>query len=167
MGYTNEVTDINLGAHHGAYNTLHTMVEKLDSQLELAGKIRAVDQKTVALKILNSHFMKDIIGNLRAFTAQTFRCNKCNQKYRRPPLAGKCKRCGGPIQLTVHKGGIEKYLNTALIMVRKYNLDKYYVDRLLLVKDEIGALFPEELPPEDEGSKQFSLTDFMRTPSKK
>jgi len=53
-------------------------------------------------------------------------------------------------------------------MVRKYNLDQYYVDRLLLVKDEICALFPEELTPESEGSKQFSLTDFMRaTPLKK
>jgi len=168
MGYTNEVSDINLGAHHGAYNTLHTMMEKLDSQLELAGKLRAVDQKTVALKILNSHFMKDIVGNLRAYTAQIFRCTKCNRKYRRPPLTGKCIRCGGPIQLTVHKGGIEKYLNPALSLVKKYDLDQYYLDRLILIKDEIGSLFKEELESEDETSKQFSLTDFMKptTPKK-
>jgi DNA polymerase II large subunit len=161
FGYTEECSDINLGSFHGAYNTLTTMVEKLDSQLELASKLRAVDSKQVALKILNSHFMKDIVGNLRAFTSQTFRCTKCNRKYRRPPLSGKCQRCGGPIQMTVHKGGIEKYLHLALDMVKKYGLDQYYVDRLELVSLEIGQIFVDE-EKEDESSKQFSLTDFMR-----
>lgn len=165
-GYTEECSDINMGSFHGAYNTLTTMVEKLDSQLELAQKLRAVDAKQVALKILNSHFMKDIVGNLRAFTSQTFRCTKCNRKYRRPPLAGKCLRCGGPIQMTVHKGGIEKYLKPALDMVKKYELDPYYVDRLELVKLEMSQIFVEETVPE-ETSKQFSLTDFMRSSARK
>ena len=138
-----------MGSFHGAYNTLTTMVDKLDSQLELAQKLRAVDAKQVALKILNSHFMKDIVGNLRAFTSQTFRCTKCNRKYRRPPLAGKCQRCGGPIQMTVHKGGIEKYLKPALDMVKKYGLDQYYVDRLELVQLELSQIFVEEAVPEE------------------
>ena len=161
FSYTEECSNINMGSFHGAYNTLTTMVDKLDSQLELAQKLRAVDAKQVALKILNSHFMKDIVGNLRAFTSQTFRCTKCNRKYRRPPLAGKCQRCGGPIQMTVHKGGIEKYLKPALDMVKKYDLDEYYVDRLELVQLELNQIFVEEALPE-ELSKQFSLTDFMR-----
>jgi DNA polymerase II large subunit len=161
FSYTEECSDINLGSFHGAYNTLTTMVDKLDSQLELASKLRAVDSRQVALKILNSHFMKDIVGNLRAFTSQTFRCTKCNRKYRRPPLSGKCQRCGGSIQMTVHRGGIEKYLKTALDMVKKYDLDQYYVDRLELVSLEIGQIFVEEAVPE-ELSKQFSLTEFMR-----
>ncbi len=161
FSYTEECSDINLGSFHGAYNTLTTMVEKLDSQLELAAKLRAVDARQVALKILNSHFMKDIVGNLRAFTSQTFRCTKCNRKYRRPPLAGKCQRCGGHIQMTVHKGGIEKYLQPALDMVKKYGLDPYYVDRLELVRLELSQIFPEEEIVEETG-KQFSLTDFMR-----
>ena len=164
--YTEECSDINMGSFHGAYNTLTTMVEKLDSQLELAQKLRAVDAKQVALKILNSHFMKDIVGNLRAFTSQTFRCTKCNRKYRRPPLGGKCQRCGGPIQMTVHKGGILKYLQPALDMVKKYELDPYYVDRLELVRLELSQIFVEEDVPE-ETSKQFSLTDFMRSSAKK
>ena len=167
FSYTEECSDINLGSFHGAYNTLTTMVEKLDSQLELASKLRAVDSKQVALKILNSHFMKDIVGNLRAFTSQTFRCTKCNRKYRRPPLSGKCQRCGGHLQMTVHKGGIEKYLQLALEMVKKYGLDQYYVDRLELVGLEIGQIFVDD-EKEEEPSKQFSLTDFMRgAPAKK
>jgi len=160
--YTHECSDINLGSHIGSYTSLSTMIEKLDSQLELAKKIQAVDAKEVALRILNSHFMKDIVGNLRAFTNQTFRCTKCNRIYRRPPLLGKCQRCGGPIQLTVHKGGIEKYLDPAIQIVKKYDLDDYYMDRLNLVKEEIQDIFIEEEKPIEEPSKQFSLTDFMR-----
>jgi DNA polymerase II large subunit len=111
--------------------------------------------------------MKDIVGNLRAFTSQTFRCTKCNRKYRRPPLSGKCQRCGGPIQMTVHKGGIEKYLQPALDMVKKYDLGQYYVDRLELVGLEIGQIFVDD-EEKEEPSKQFSLTDFMRgSPAKK
>lgn len=164
--YTEECSDINLGSHLGAYTSLSTMVEKLDSQLELASKLRAVNPKEVALKILNSHFMKDIIGNLRAFTNQTFRCSKCNRKFRRPPLVGKCIRCGGPIQMTVHKGGIEKYLQPAIQMVKRYGLDQYYIDRLELVRLEINQIFVQENQPE-ELSKQFILTDFMRAQQEK
>ena len=68
--------------------------------------------------------------------------------------------------MTVHKGGIEKYLKPALDMVKKYELDPYYVDRLELVKLEMSQIFVEEAVPE-ETSKQFSLTDFMRSSAKK
>ncbi|MBN2335037.1 DNA polymerase II large subunit [Candidatus Bathyarchaeota archaeon] len=159
FGYTKECSDINLGSHAGAYNTLQTMLDKLESQLELTEKLRAVDGQIVALKILNSHFMKDIVGNLRAFTRQKFRCSKCNKKYRRPPLKGVCDRCGGPILMTVHKGGIEKYLKPASDIIETYDLGEYYSDRIRLVREEIASLFTEE--PLEEHT-QFNLTDFMR-----
>ena len=134
------------------------MVEKLESQLDLTKKLVSVDAQTVALKILNSHFMKDIVGNLRAFTRQTFRCSKCNRKYRRPPLNEECGRCGWPIVLTVHRGGIEKYLEPAINLVKDYDLDQYYADRFSLIKDEIESIFPKKA---EETVKNFSLTDFM------
>lgn len=162
FSYTEDCSDINLGAHHGAYTSLRKMLEKLDSQLELSEKLKAVDVKTVALKILTSHFMKDIVGNLRAFTSQGFRCVKCNRRYRRPPLKGVCLRCGGSLAMTVHKGGIEKYLDPALKLVERYGLDEYYADRLRLVRDEIASLFPEEAPKEEPGHRQIDLTDFLR-----
>jgi len=161
VGYTEDCSDINLGAHAGAYNTLKTMLDKLESQLELSEKIRAVDADVVALKVLTSHFMKDIVGNLRAFTSQRFRCMKCNRKYRRPPLKGVCIRCGGKLSLTVYKGGIAKYLDPAVELVKQFDLDAYYADRLDLVRDEIHSIFQEE-EPEEESEKQISLTDFMR-----
>jgi len=160
MKYTHECTDINLGSHMGAYNALPSMLDKLESQLDLTRKLRAVDGKIVGLKILNSHFMKDIVGNLRAFTKQGFRCSKCNKKYRRPPLKGTCDRCGGPILQTVHKGGIEKYLTPAKDLIEKYDLGEYYVDRIRLIEDEIKSIFWEDLP--EETHNQFNLTDFLR-----
>ena len=161
--YTKECSSINLGSHLGAYNKLHTMIDKLDSQLDLTRKLNAVDGQTVALKILNSHFMKDIVGNLRAFTRQGFRCSKCNKKFRRPPLRGVCDRCGGPILMTVHKGGIQKYLEPASEIIKKYDLGDYYADRIELVREELDSLFEEE---DKETSKQFNLIDFMRPKGK-
>jgi len=81
---------------------------------------------------------------------------------RRPPLKGICLRCGGNLAMTVHKGGIEKYLNPALDLVKRYELNEYYTDRLGLVRDEISTLFPQKEAQEEPEDKQFSLTDFMR-----
>jgi DNA polymerase II large subunit len=131
------------------------MVEKLDSQLDLAEKITAVDVKKVALKVLTTHFIRDIAGNLRAFSTQTFRCKSCNRRFRRLPLRGKCPGCGGPLTLTVYRGGIEKYLDAAQQLIEKYNLPKYYAQRIMLVKDEIHSLFEGNKP------KQISLVDFV------
>jgi DNA polymerase II large subunit len=162
FSYTEECSDINLGAYLGSYNTLKTMLDKLESQLELSQKIFAVEAPVVAQRVLTSHFMKDIVGNLRAFTRQRFRCAKCNRKYRRPPLKGVCARCGGKLVMTVHKGGIEKYLNPAVDLVKRYGLDDYYADRLELVREEIASLFPSEVE-EEQDDRQISLTDFMKT----
>jgi DNA polymerase II large subunit len=161
FNYTDECSDINQGSYNGAYTSLRTMLEKLESQMELSEKLKAVEAETIAQKVLTSHFMKDIIGNLRAFTSQTFRCGKCNRRYRRIPLKGVCLRCGGSLMLTVHKGGIEKYIDPALKLVKKYRLDEYYVDRLQLVKDEIDSLFPR-VEVEEETKKQIDLSDFLK-----
>jgi len=163
FSYTHETSDINHGSHLGAYNTLKTMLDKLEKQLELSEKVRAVDVEVVAQKVLTSHFMKDIFGNLRAFTSQKFRCVSCNRKYRRPPLKGTCVRCGGKLAMTVHKGGIEKYIKPAQGLVDRYELDPYYSDRLGLVRNEIASLFVKEEDDEvEEDSKQISLSRFMR-----
>jgi DNA polymerase II large subunit len=153
--YTVPVSDVNMGNRESMYKKLGRMTKKLNSQLMLAEKIDAVDADTVALKVLTTHFIRDIMGNLRAFTTQSFRCKKCNRRFRRLPLQGKCPRCNGALVLTVHRGGIEKYLDAARKLVRKYELPDYYAQRLLLVEDEILSLFEGDKP------KQISLRDFM------
>jgi DNA polymerase II large subunit len=113
-----------------------------------------VDVRRVALKVLTTHFIKDIAGNMRAFTTQAFRCKQCNKRYRRLPLRGKCAICGGTLTLTVYRGGIEKYIVAAQDLVEKYDLPKYYAQRLDLIKEEIASMFDNNKP------KQASLTDF-------
>jgi len=153
--YTIPVSDINMGNAESMYKRLGRMVDKLNSQLMLAEKIEAVDARTVAKKVLTTHFVRDIAGNLRAFTTQNFRCKSCNKRFRRIPLRGKCPECGGAITLTVYRGGIEKYLEVAHQLVQKYGLSNYYAQRLSLVEDEINSLFEGKKP------KQISLTDFI------
>ncbi len=155
FGCTVPVSDVNMGNRESMYKKLGRMTEKLSSQLMLAEKIEAVDAKTVARKVLTTHFIRDIMGNLRAFTTQSFRCKSCNRRFRRLPLKGKCPRCGGALTLTVYRGGIEKYLEAARELVRRYGLSDYYAQRLLLVEEEIWSLFEGDKP------KQVSLKDFM------
>src|SRR5208337_5428631 len=101
---------ISAGPLESAYTQLKTMAEKLEAELDLAEKIRAVDADDVAERVLNTHFIRDLMGNLTAFSRQKFRCTKCNTSYRRMPLAGKCSRCNGNIIATVHEGSVKKYL---------------------------------------------------------
>jgi DNA polymerase II large subunit len=152
--FTTPVSNVNLGNSTSAYKQFKSMIEKLKMQLELGEKIDAVDARHVALKVLTTHFIRDIAGNLRAFSTQSFRCKSCNKRFRRLPLRGKCPFCGGLLTLTVHRGGIEKYLEAAQQLIDKYDLPKYYDQRIALIKDEITALFDNKKP------KQFSLMDF-------
>ncbi len=152
--YTTPCTNINLGNANSSYKEFKSMIDKLHMQLELGEKIDAVDARKVALKVLNTHFMRDIAGNLRAFSTQGFRCKSCNKKFRRLPLKGKCPFCGGQLTLTVYRGGIEKYLVVAQQLVDKYGLPKYYTQRMDLIKEEIAMMFDNKKP------KQATLFDF-------
>jgi DNA polymerase II large subunit len=152
--FTTPVSDINLGNPTSAYKQFKSMIEKLNMQLELGEKIDAVDVRHVALKVLTTHFIRDIAGNLRAFSTQGFRCKSCNKRFRRLPLKGKCSFCGGALTLTVYRGGIEKYLEAAQSLIDKYKLPAYYSQRISLIKDEIAVLFDNKKP------KQVSLTAF-------
>ncbi len=155
FGYTHETTDIVAGPLNSVYKTLKTMVEKLEAQLRLATMIRAVDERKVAERVITNHFLRDIKGNLRAFGSQQMRCSKCNAKYRRVPLSGKCTRCGSNIVPTVHMASIKKYLNVSLRVAEEYHVSAYTRQRLELLEHDVNALFPEA------SEKQKALSDFM------
>ncbi|MCW3980699.1 MAG: DNA polymerase II large subunit [Candidatus Bathyarchaeota archaeon] len=154
FGFTTPVSNINMGNRESMYKKLKKMTEKLDHQMELAEKIKAVNPQSVALKVLTTHFMRDISGNLRAFTSQGFRCKQCGKRFRRMPLKGRCTQCRGLLSLTVYRGGIEKYLAAARHLIEKYQLPKYYLQRLSLVEQEIISLFEGKKP------RQISLENF-------
>lgn len=155
FSYTVPVSSINLGNAESMYKRLKRMIDKLNSQLTLAEKIDAVDVEIVAMKVLTTHFIRDIAGNLRAFTTQSFRCKACNKRFRRLPLRGRCLECGGALTLTVYRGGIDKYLEAARRLIQKYNLPRYYAQRLSLIEDEINLLFEGGKP------RQVGLAEFI------
>jgi len=126
------------------------------AQLQLAECIVAVKAKDVASRVLSTHLMRDVTGNLKAFSTQKVRCMKCNFKFRRVPLKGVCTRCGGKLALTVHKGTIEKYIEVARDLVTQYDLGKYHEERLQLIEYEIDTIFSDE-----EKKKQRVLGEFM------
>lgn len=138
-----------------AYVELESIPEKIDVQFRLQERLRPVDIRDAAEKLILSHFIPDLYGNLRSFSRQTFRCVSCNTIYRRVPLAGKCSKCGGNLLLTINKGGIEKYLQISRDIVERYSLPLYLSQRLELLEKEIKSIF------DDDKIKQTGLSDFL------
>lgn len=153
--FTHDTDDISGGVKESAYKYLKTMQDKVMHQMDLAKKIVAVDENDVAERVIKVHFLPDIIGNLRAFSRQEFRCVKCNTKYRRIPLMGKCTKCGGKLTLTVHSNSIMKYLNLSKFLCDNFKVSEYTRQRLLLIEQEIKSLF------ENENEKQVTISDFV------
>jgi DNA polymerase II large subunit len=144
MLFTHDVSDINLGVKCSAYKLLPSMQEKLHGQMDIALKIRAVDEAEVAKIVIEKHFLRDIKGNLRKFSQQQFRCVSCNDKYRRPPLIGRCTNCGGKIVFTISEGSIVKYLEPALSLAEFYNLPDYLKQSLEITKNRVEAIFGKD-----------------------
>jgi DNA polymerase II large subunit len=117
------------------------MMDKMNAQLNLAAKIRAVDEADVAYKVIERHFLPDILGNLRAFSKQSVRCPTCNIVYRRPPLQGICTSCKGKLTLTVHEKSVKKYLDISKEIAQRYNISPYARQRITLVEKSIDSLF--------------------------
>jgi DNA polymerase II large subunit len=155
FGFTHDTDDIAGGPRNSSYKTLETMIDKMKSQLELAKLIRAVDATDVAERVINSHFLPDLMGNLRAFSRQSVRCVKCNAKYRRPPLSESCPKCGGRLVLTVHEGSVRKYLEVSMKVAEEYGVSSYTRQRLELIRMEIESLF------RSDKVKQTGLADFV------
>ncbi|MBI2657841.1 DNA polymerase II large subunit [Candidatus Woesearchaeota archaeon] len=142
--YTHPVSNINIGVKCSSYKTIPSMEDKLKGQMELADKIRAVDAADVARLVIEKHLLRDIKGNLRRFSMQEFRCSKCTEKYRRPPLTGKCLACGSKLMFTVSEGSIIKYLEPAISLSDKYNLPPYLKQVLELTKSRVEGVFGKD-----------------------
>lgn len=153
--FTHSTSDIAAGPLNSAYKTLGSMIEKMNAQLALARRIKAVDEDDVAERVINSHFLPDMIGNLRAFSKQKVRCVKCGARFRRPLLSDTCPKCRGRVILTVKEGSVKKYLDTSLRVAEEYDVSEYTRQRIELISLEIKSLF------ESDKSRQMGLFDFM------
>ncbi len=154
FGYTHETTDVAQGPLASAYGE-GSMAEKIDKQLDLALRIRAVDPNDVVARIVVHHFLPDLIGNLKAFSSQQVRCTKCGEKYRRIPLRGKCLACGGNLTLTVHESSVKKYLEISKRISQRFNVSNYLRQRIDLIEDAITSLFT------NDKTQDLKLDDFF------
>ncbi len=159
FSYTHETTDINAAPAQSAYVTFNDMGAKVKTQLALGKTIRAVDENDVAEHILTDHFFPDIMGNLRAFSRQRFRCVDCNAKYRRVPLSGVCTnrrgshQCGGKLLLTVYEGSIRKYLEPSEQIAENFAISTYLRQQIKMTRERIQSIF-------GKAERQTSLLSF-------
>jgi len=154
--FTHSCLNINQGVVNSSYKSLPTMDEKVGKMMKLCEKIRAVETSDVARLIIERHFIRDTRGNFRKFSMQVFRCVGCNEKFRRPPLIGKCTKCGGRIIFTISEGSIIKYLQKALELARTYNVSPYLLECLELVEKDIESMFGKEKEKQEALGKWFT-----------
>jgi DNA polymerase II large subunit len=154
-GFTHLTNTLVTKAQRSAYSTLNTMEEKLKMQFDTAKLINAVDANEVAAMVLTTHILPDIIGNMRSYSSQTFRCTTCGAKFRRMPLMGKCVDCGCALIQTVTRGAVEKYLGIATDMCKQYTINDYLRSRIESIALELKLIFKEER------RTQSSMMEFM------
>lgn len=155
VGYTTDTDDIGQGPLASRYNELEGMDAFVKHQLELASRTRAIDASMVASKVIDKHFMPDILGCLNAFTKQEFMCNMCYNKMQFPPFNHECPECGGSVRGTMAKGNVTKYIDTATEIAYKYDVSDYMKQRLEVLEDRMDQLL------EDETNKQAGLGEFI------
>ncbi|MDI1494915.1 MAG: DNA polymerase II large subunit [Cenarchaeum symbiont of Oopsacas minuta] len=151
--FTHETSLLASSNPHSAYVTLTSVHAKLDLQIKNAEIINAVDQAKTVSNIVSTHLVPDIMGNLRSYNKQIFRCTSCDKKYRRPPLSKKCV-CGNVPIGTITRAGVEKYLGFAIRLVDKYDVGSYQYGRIHALADEIKLVFGEST------GDQSLLSDF-------
>lgn len=156
FGFTHHTARFDEGPKESSYVTFKSMEDKIKGQASIQAKIRAVDKKDALERVLVSHFLPDIIGNARSFARQVVRCSKCNTKYRRVPLTGKCTTCGEEtLILTIAQGSVRKYLGIAKELITEHHLSGYLKQRIDLIEKEIDSVFV------NEKAQQKSLAEFV------
>jgi DNA polymerase II large subunit len=152
--FSHDTDDINNSVRCSAYKTLPSMPEKLEGQMSIAKKVRAVETTDVARLVIEKHFLKDTKGNLRKFTIQQFRCVNCNEKFRRPPLKGKCLTCDGKIIFTISEGSVIKYFEATQKLAEEYDVSPYLKQSIMLLQKRLEGIFGKEK------EKQIKLGDW-------
>ncbi len=151
--FTHTTSSLTTSKSRSAYSTLGSMLDKFDMQVRNADLIDAVNTSEIVSDVISTHLVPDIMGNLRAYARQNFRCTGCGKSYRRMPLIQTCV-CGHKLIPTITRGSVEKYLKLAKRLVDKYDVSEYQRGRIHALDDEIELVFGKS--PGD----QSLLTDY-------
>lgn len=120
----------------------------------LARLIRAVDEQDVAERVINSHFLPDLIGNLHAFSSRRSAASSAVPNTVAPPLRRDLSRYWGQDNSTVHEGSVRKYLDVSIKVAEEYGVSSY-TKQAAAIKDGDRLLF------KNDKARQTGLADFM------
>ncbi len=151
--FTHQTSKLTSSKSRSSYSTLGSMLDKFDMQVKNADLIDAVDTNEIVSNVISTHLIPDIMGNLRAYARQSFRCTACGKSYRRLPLLQHCA-CGKKLIQTITRASVEKYLKLAKRLTEKYKMSTYQKGRIKVLSDEIDLVFGKS-----EGD-QALLTDY-------
>ena len=138
--FTHPTSSLTTSKSRSAYSTLGSMLDKFDMQIKNAEMIDAVNTTEIVSNVISTHLVPDIMGNLRAYARQNFRCTGCGKSFRRMPLIQTCI-CGHKLIPTITRGSVEKYLKLAKRLVDKYDVGAYQRGRIYALSDEIDLVF--------------------------
>ena len=138
--FTHLTSSLTTSKSRSAYSTLGSMLDKFDMQVKNAELIDVVNPSELVSNVISTHLVPDIMGNLRAYARQSFRCTACGKSYRRMPLIQTCV-CGHKLIATITRGSVEKYLKLAKRLVEKYDVGEYQRGRIHALSDEIELVF--------------------------
>ncbi len=151
--FTHKTSSLTTSKSRSAYSTLGSMLDKFDMQVRNAELIDAVNTSEIVSNVISTHLVPDLMGNLRAYARQSFRCTACGKSYRRMPLIQTCT-CSHKLIATITRGSVEKYLKLAKRLVEKYDVGEYQKGRIQALSDEIELVFGKS-----KGDQQL-LTDY-------
>ena len=151
--FTHFTSSLTTSKSRSAYSTLGSMLDKFDMQVKNAELIDAVNTSEIVSNVISTHLVPDIMGNLRAYARQNFRCTGCGKSFRRMPLIQTCL-CGHKLIPTITRGSVEKYLKLAKRLVKKYDVGEYQRGRIHALSDEIELVFGK-----NQGDQSL-LTDY-------
>ena len=138
--FTHSTSSLTTSKSRSAYSTLGSMLDKFDMQMKNAELIDVVNPSEIVSNVISTHLVPDIMGNLRAYARQNFRCTGCGKSFRRMPLIQTCV-CGHKLIPTITRGSVEKYLKLAKRLVDKYDVGEYQRGRIYALSDEIELVF--------------------------
>jgi len=150
-GFTHDTTDLAGGPVQSAYRRAGTMDRMVQESMGLATKIRAVDLAAAIGLLLNTHFLPDVMGNLKSYATQKFLCKRCRESYRRPPLSLRCSAkgpegtpCGGELLPTVHEASVRKYVPLTQRLSATPGVSPYVRQRIQILSDSLSSMFPTD-----------------------
>ena len=138
--FSHQTSKLTSSKSRSAYSTLGSMLDKFDMQIKNANLIDVVDPNEIVSNVISTHLIPDIMGNLRAYARQSFRCTSCGRSFRRLPLLQHCI-CGHKLIQTITRASVVKYLKLAKRLVEQYNTSTYLKGRIHNLSDEIDLVF--------------------------